>query len=167
MKGYMQTLITHVAHPRLLLAEAGLVESAAFVALSLGAVTSALGYPILLAALVLTLADGSLFARQDMVGRLMAVLATIVPALGLAALLGPALLGACRRRAYGLLRWLPLLPAYYLLVSLAAWLALIELVRDPHRWNKTPHGLAKSSRYGGLTDGAAAPPPLPPAAARC
>ncbi|MGT2488527.1 hypothetical protein ACU4GA_26690 [Methylobacterium oryzae CBMB20] len=34
------------------------------------------------------------------------------------------------------------MPVYFLLVSLAAWLALIELVRAPLRWNKTRHGLA-------------------------
>jgi hypothetical protein len=27
-------------------------------------------------------------------------------------------------------------------VSLAAWRALVELVVDPFRWNKTEHGLA-------------------------
>ena len=40
------------------------------------------------------------------------------------------------------------MPVYFLLVSLAAWLALIELVRAPLRWNKTRHGLARTSRSG-------------------
>jgi hypothetical protein len=42
------------------------------------------------------------------------------------------------------------MPVYFLLVSLAAWLALIELVRAPVRWNKTPHGLSRTSRSGRL-----------------
>jgi hypothetical protein len=33
-----------------------------------------------------------------------------------------------------------------LLLSLAAWRALFQLVHDPQRWEKTEHGLAKTSR---------------------
>jgi hypothetical protein len=38
------------------------------------------------------------------------------------------------------------LPIYWLLLSLAAWRALYQLVRDPYRWEKTEHGLARTSR---------------------
>lgn len=41
------------------------------------------------------------------------------------------------------------MPVYFLLISLAAWLALIELVRAPLRWNKTRHGLARTSAAAG------------------
>ncbi len=33
-------------------------------------------------------------------------------------------------------------PAYWLLHSIAAWRALYQVLRDPHRWEKTPHGLS-------------------------
>jgi hypothetical protein len=33
-----------------------------------------------------------------------------------------------------------------MLLSLAAWRALIQLVVAPYRWEKTEHGLAQSSR---------------------
>jgi hypothetical protein len=56
-------------------------------------------------------------------------------------------LGVWRRGAVDLWRWLPGLPLYYLLVSLAAWLALIEYCNRPFVWNKTEHGRARSSRY--------------------
>ena len=39
-----------------------------------------------------------------------------------------------------------LMPLHWLLLSLAAWRALYQLMRDPHRWEKTAHGLAKTSR---------------------
>jgi hypothetical protein len=32
------------------------------------------------------------------------------------------------------------------LLSLAAWRALFQLLRDPYRWEKTEHGLARTSR---------------------
>jgi hypothetical protein len=59
-------------------------------------------------------------------------------------------LGCIRRRWWGLLPWIGLLPAYFVLVSAAAWLGLIELIRAPARWNKTEHGLAATSRSGRL-----------------
>lgn len=36
-----------------------------------------------------------------------------------------------------------LTPFYWLLLSVAAWLAVVELWRNPHRWNKTPHRPAR------------------------
>jgi cellulose synthase/poly-beta-1,6-N-acetylglucosamine synthase-like glycosyltransferase len=52
-------------------------------------------------------------------------------------------------RAVGRLRlaWLiPLLPAYWSLMSLAAWQALVQLWREPSRWEKTAHGLTRARR---------------------
>jgi hypothetical protein len=55
-------------------------------------------------------------------------------------------LGLLRR---GLLStaWILLLtPVHWLLLSLAAWRALYQLAFAPYAWEKTEHGLAKSSR---------------------
>jgi len=55
-------------------------------------------------------------------------------------------LGLLRR---GLLStaWILLLtPVHWLLLSLAAWRALYQLAAAPYAWEKTEHGLAKSSR---------------------
>ena len=35
-------------------------------------------------------------------------------------------------------------PVYWLLHSVAAWRALFQVVRDPHKWEKTPHGLTEN-----------------------
>jgi hypothetical protein len=35
---------------------------------------------------------------------------------------------------------------HWLMLSLAAWRALWQLVPDPYRWEKTEHGLARTSR---------------------
>lgn len=35
-------------------------------------------------------------------------------------------------------------PVYWALMSFAAWRATFQLLRDPHRWEKTPHGLTTS-----------------------
>ncbi len=76
---------------------------------------------------------------------------------GYVAMVGPALPGVCRRRWWTLLSWVPFMPLYYGLASVAAWRGLIELMRDPSRWNKTEHGLARTSRAGLLTESAAIP----------
>ncbi len=59
---------------------------------------------------------------------------------GLGALVLPALVGGAAAAARAISPLRPgdagLLPARHL----AAWLALIELVRAPERWNKTRHG---------------------------
>jgi cellulose synthase/poly-beta-1,6-N-acetylglucosamine synthase-like glycosyltransferase len=34
-------------------------------------------------------------------------------------------------------------PVYWLLHSFAAWRAVFQVIRDPHRWEKTPHGLSE------------------------
>jgi cellulose synthase/poly-beta-1,6-N-acetylglucosamine synthase-like glycosyltransferase len=47
------------------------------------------------------------------------------------------------------LAWLiPLLPLYWALMSFAAWQALVQLIRDPWRWEKTEHGVASRPRRG-------------------
>lgn len=73
---------------------------------------------------------------------------------GALAVLLPPVVALGRRRCWSLLPLVPLLPFYYLLVSLGAWRGVIELLIDPDRWHKTEHGLATTSRV--LTDGPAA-----------
>ncbi len=47
-----------------------------------------------------------------------------------------------RRRQWSLVGYALLNPVYWLLHSLAAWRALIQLIRKPSEWEKTPHGLS-------------------------
>src|SRR5262249_4229254 len=74
-----------------------------------------------------------------------------------------AVIGAIGLARRGLLRcaWaLLLMPVYWLLLSLAAWRALFQLVRHPYRWEKTEHGLARTSRLASaaIRDSGAIPP---------
>lgn len=146
-KGYLQTLIAHLRNPLALLGEAGWAATGAFLALALGGLTSSLLYPFFTVAVMVAALDGSFLAVGKSFGDSATLMAGTVTLSGSFALVAAPALGALRRRAFGLLRWLPLLPAYYWLVSIAAWLALVEYVWDPHRWNKTEHGLARTSRY--------------------
>ncbi|MCK5931840.1 MAG: hypothetical protein KAG89_06670 [Fulvimarina manganoxydans] len=40
------------------------------------------------------------------------------------------------------------IPAYWLLISCAAWRALFQLFCRPHGWEKTPHGLESRANPG-------------------
>jgi cellulose synthase/poly-beta-1,6-N-acetylglucosamine synthase-like glycosyltransferase len=51
------------------------------------------------------------------------------------------LLGSARRGDYDLIKYGLLAPFYWLLMSVAAWKALWQLMRAPHYWEKTEHGL--------------------------
>jgi len=61
------------------------------------------------------------------------------------------LIGLARRRLLGCAWVLLLIPMYWLLLSIAAWRAVFQLLRDPYRWEKTEHGLARTSRLGAKT----------------
>jgi hypothetical protein len=62
----------------------------------------------------------------------------------ISAMLG--MIGLARRRLLGCSWALLFMPIYWLLLSLAAWRALLQLIRNPYLWEKTEHGLARTSR---------------------
>jgi hypothetical protein len=76
---------------------------------------------------------------------------------GAASILWLSLLGMERRKLLSLWPILPLLPLYYLLTSVAAWLAIYDLILRPYHWHKTEHGLARTSRQGLLRAQTTAP----------
>lgn len=115
----------------------------------LGTLFSTLGYPFFIAATLAAWLEGSLFTTESLPGVLLSSLALVLAGTGACTIFLLPALGAWRRGAPDLWRWLPLLPAYHLLTSLAAWLALYDYGRRRFAWNKTVHGLARSSRYRG------------------
>lgn len=147
-QGWIQTWLVHMRSPRKTLRELG---PAGFVTLQLvvgGTVLAALVHPLFAAVLVGKLATEGLPRLSD--GAEMALVTlfggTFVAGYAASALLG--LAGLARRRLLSVAAVLPLMPLHWLLLTAAAWRALIKLFRDPYRWDKTEHGLAKTSRTG-------------------
>ncbi|WP_407522402.1 glycosyltransferase family 2 protein [Methylobacterium oryzisoli] len=151
MKGFVQTTITHSRRPRHALGQLGPLGLLAAAAMVPGTVLSALAYPVLIGMAGWRFLARPLPADTSLAANLLTGLALVLFLAGFAAMLLPAIVGCIRRRWWGLLPWVGLLPVYFLLVSAAAWLGLIELIRAPARWNKTEHGLAATSRSGRLT----------------
>ena len=99
---------------------------------------------------------------------------------GVWTILLPAVIAAKFRRLKVTASVLLLLPVYYLLVSVATWVAMLDLALWPHYWAKTAHGrsrqrpnsgnppnaainLARSGLLGGLVDSAYTAPSFRPA----
>jgi hypothetical protein len=53
--------------------------------------------------------------------------------------------GLKRRGMLPIARVLFTIPLYWLFMSMVAWRALVQLIRAPYKWEKTEHGLARSS----------------------
>jgi hypothetical protein len=51
------------------------------------------------------------------------------------------MIGCARREHYTLIKYVFLVPFYWLAMSVAAWRALYEIFAKPHHWSKTRHGL--------------------------
>lgn len=160
LKGWMQVAITHSRQPSRTVQELGWLGAWAAAAQCAGVVISTLGFPLFAIFMAAQLVTGELLHPQGWQGRMGVAAAIAVCATGVCAGLAPLVAGARRRRMWSLLALAPSLPLYYALASLAAWRALVEQARNPARWNKTAHGVARSSRSGRLTysDGT----PLPP-----
>lgn len=145
-QGWMQTWIVHMRAPIRLLRELG---PAGFVTLQLvvgGTVLAALVHPLFLVALALKIAMAGPRTGQTIAEMVLYALygSTLVGGNATSVVLG--LVGLARRRTLSTAWVLALVPVHWLLLSLAAWQALWKLVRDPYRWDKTEHGLARTSR---------------------
>ena len=51
------------------------------------------------------------------------------------------LVGCMKRSQYSLIKWALFIPIYWVMMSIAASLALFQLIFKPHYWEKTKHGL--------------------------
>ena len=154
MKGLVQVCITHSRHPLALWARLGPRRFLCALAVTFGTVLSALLFPVLSALCAYDLLAGGMLQPGSALETALTLVGATLFIAGLAAMIVPAL-EALRRRGWRSLRpYVALLPVYYVLVSWAAWRGLFELLRKPSHWNKTEHGLARTSRSGLL---AAAP----------
>ncbi|WP_096487898.1 glycosyltransferase family 2 protein [Methylorubrum populi] len=150
MKGFLQTSFTHGRRPLDLYRHLGAAESLCVLALLPGTVVSALFYPFMLLGGIADLLPVPDTETEDPLAVFKRAASVTVFLGGLAAMCLPGLVGCLRRGWFDLVPLVALLPLYFLLGSLAAWLAVFELARHPHRWNKTEHGLARTSRTGAL-----------------
>ena len=144
LKGWMVTMLVHGRDPLRLSSEVGLSGAALFALMTGGIVVSGLAEPLALALIVYAWCQGTLFAGADTLEQAFLetiCLVNLVIGHGVAALAG--LIGLRRLRLRGSIATVLALPLYWLAVSLAAWRALGQLIRDPYHWEKTDHVLRR------------------------
>ena len=144
-KGWMQTWLVHMREPLRLFRELGPHGFLTFQLIVGGNALVALAHPFLIATMIYAL---SALISQDcdletliQRGQYVATAATGYFASAYLGWLGLSYRGALKKI------WiLTYTPAHWLLLSLAAWYAALELITRPYFWKKTEHGLDKVSR---------------------
>jgi cellulose synthase/poly-beta-1,6-N-acetylglucosamine synthase-like glycosyltransferase len=144
-KGWMQTWLVHMREPRRLFRGLGYGGFLTFQLIVGGNALVALAHPAFLFGLILELTSPiSTGDDQAAVARLGYYMAVASFGYCVSACFG--LIGLWQRGGLKQAGVLILTPLHWLLLSLAAWLAALELIRKPYFWKKTEHGLDKASR---------------------
>lgn len=142
-KGWMQTYFVHMRSPLRLARELGLPDFAVFQLVVGGTVLASLVHALFAAQLVFHIATTP---SEDAAAHFLLGIYAATLLSGYAVSAALAFVGLLRRRLLNYGWVLLLMPIYWLLLSLAAWRALFQLLFNPYRWEKTEHGLARTSR---------------------
>ncbi|MEM7424801.1 MAG: glycosyltransferase family 2 protein [Pseudomonadota bacterium] len=147
LKGWMQTWLVHMRHPVETWQDMGTAGFAVFQILMGGMVISALVHPFFLAAIAYGLATGSIWPAQDsLIAPAAFALQAVVLILGYGVAMETARRAAAVRGLTGLKRHIWTMPFYWLLMSVAGWYAVWQLITAPFYWEKTVHGMKQSRR---------------------
>lgn len=143
----MQTAGVHLRRPFCLWREVGTAKSVGVALIAGGNVLTALAYPLLLVEIALFAAYASVTGSPSgfLVDQLMPLHLAAISA-GYIATIVIGLMGLWRRRQMRHAWILLLAPLYWGLLSIAAWRALWQLMREPHRWEKTEHAMSRRSK---------------------
>lgn len=138
-KGWAQTWLVHMRNARQLYRDLGLASFVVTQVLTAGMLISALAYSVFGLTILWVIARLLLgyLPTPPNLALLLLDMVNIVFGHGAFLALGWCTLPATERR--GLWKLVLWTPAYWMLLSAAAWRALWQLYRCPHAWEKTPH----------------------------
>jgi glycosyltransferase XagB len=137
----MQTYLVHTRQPVRLLRELGLRQWAGLHVLMGGILLSVLMHPPCYLLLAFEAANGRLFHEPGShVQHWLWWVAVFNLGVGYASAMMVGALAVVRRGRPDLAVHALLMPMYWLLISLAGYRALFQLVRSPYLWEKTQHG---------------------------
>jgi cellulose synthase/poly-beta-1,6-N-acetylglucosamine synthase-like glycosyltransferase len=141
MKGYMQTLLVHTRRPLRLIHANGLLGFLGFIFFIGGTVIAGLANPIFWA-LYLAWLIASVTGFDPVFPQLLLFVSLFNLLAGNGAFTYLTMLAPIRRGWLGLIPYSLSVFGYWVLISIAAYRGLWQLIRDPHFWEKTPHGLS-------------------------
>ncbi|WP_075220388.1 glycosyltransferase family 2 protein [Acuticoccus yangtzensis] len=143
-KGFIQTWLVHNRHPLAFVREAGLADALVFHVFILGALTAAVAHCAFVLQLgLLLLGEPVLYGQSIWLGGLQTL--AIAVGYGTSFILG---MQSIQRRRSGAISpfavaWFPV---YWVLMGAAVLIAIHDIVRMPHHWRKTTHGVAARPR---------------------
>lgn len=139
-KGWMQTWLVHMREPVALWRELGPASFVVMQIMSLGMVASALVHPIFVVSVLHAFLALVLNGALDGYEIAFALFGLTNISFGYAVFIALGLVTLTAGEKARPLRLVALTPVHWLLLSVAAWLAVWEIYRRPHHWSKTPHG---------------------------
>ncbi|WEK51788.1 MAG: glycosyltransferase family 2 protein [Candidatus Kaistia colombiensis] len=165
LKGWMQTFLVHMRHPIRLWRAIGSRRTLGFLLTGFGTVVAAAIHPVYIASALALVIDPTVIWR---VGSPLAAAVIFLNVFNfVAGYVAFALLSRAtlrlrhKKRQPGVL---PFLPGYWLLLSLACYRALFQLIIAPHLWEKTQHhgrGRRRNRDGAGGAAGSLRPHPAP------
>lgn len=143
-KGWLQTLIVHLSSPVTLVRSAGLGNSISLLTMLAGGLIALALHPLFLISFIWTLVTGQPLLHtsggwQDLLLALDFVFLTF----GYVIAIGAGWVAARHRLESGRLFVVITMPFYWLMMSVALYRAIWDLIHDPHGWIKTEHGRAR------------------------
>ena len=139
LKGWMQTYLVHARQPLRAARELGFVRFAGMHILMGGLILSALVHPWFYALLAADGIFGILSAADYALPPVFWWIGIFNLVSGYVTGVGLGCVAVIRRRRWRLAASALLMPLYWLLISVAAYRALAQLVTAPYRWEKTEH----------------------------
>ncbi len=144
-KGWYQTWLVHMRQPVKTMSDLGVKNSIVFQLMIAGMAISALVHPLLIYFIITDIMGYMSSGRWRSAAGPMFMLDITTVVLGYLSFVWLAWRTLPVRKLTHLRFWLFGVPLYWLLLSISAWRALWQLLRRPHFWEKTPHGLSRKT----------------------
>ncbi|MBY0611610.1 MAG: glycosyltransferase [Beijerinckiaceae bacterium] len=164
-KGWLQTTITLLHDPVAAIRRRGAKRFGLSVFIMGSTLLNLLFYPVGMAMVLHRLILGEPLFGGSALERASDGAAILVIALGIGVAYATALLAIVKRDLKRGLVCLPLIPVYYLAISAASWIALVDFLRKPFEWLKTDHRANRKADTpypkSGTSNGDVATPPVP------
>lgn len=151
IKGYMQTWLVHMRHPVEFFKTVGLRGFIGYQAMILGTPLLPLINPVFWVMVVLWYSTHAGWIQEMFPGPLYYIatvqfilgnfLFTYMNLIGMYHVIRDCALKRAQPFSYGLIKYALFTPVYWVLMSIAAYKAFFQLIRNPFYWEKTDHGL--------------------------
>lgn len=143
IKGYMQTYLVHMRNPKEFISDWKHPNIITFQLVVGGKVSSLFINPFMWSTTVTYFSFRSIIGStvDSLFPPIVFYLAVICLVLGNFLYLYYYMIGCYKREQWGIVVYVFFVPIYWLMMSIAAWMALYQIIFKPHYWEKTVHGL--------------------------